>query len=1256
MKLCALVRLLCGAAFLSLFLVVSANAATLNVPSSLYPTVQAGVDASSDGDVVLVADGTYIGPGNRDIDFKGKNITVTSQNGPTKTIIDCGGTASTDGSGNHRGFKVGSGGTNKNIRGFTVINGYEFKPATATGGDFSGGGIDVSGGNATVQNCIVTNCTASGGGGGISCQVSSTGGGTITLSNCTIFGNTDPNGSSNGGGGVLCFAFAGKIMLTDCNIYGNSAQSEGGGILDIGGILNTSLQAGSISLESCAITDNTVPGGPGGGVSNYADNGSAITLTDCKVTGNTAAFGGGGVYNFVDTDGGLITLASCTISANAAPSNRGGGVASDIYGGLITLSNCSLTRNTAHSGGGVANYSGEDNNGGAITINNCSLDGNAAANGGSGVSNDISNNGGTFTLTNDIVYGDASSEVSNSDGAVPAISYCDIQGGSLGTGNIDKDPLFVNSATNDLHLNPGSPCLGKGTHTGAPALDKDGRTRPAVPSIGAYELATTIAVSPQYPTIQSAVTVALSGDTVLVPSGTYSGPGNVDYDFSGKDVTVKSMNGPTATIIDCGGYPSSDGSGNHRAFYVHSGETSAVIDGFTIRNGYTTPIPGVPNSGYGGGVCIDGGDASILHCIFTGNTATAGGGIALLGTKHYSITITNAIFTQNTAKTGGGVYNADSGGTVTLTSGKISGNTASSGGGIYTVSSGGSDNYIGCAISGNSATTGGGGFYDETDTGDSTVTITNCSVSGNASPLGNDMENEDYVGSTITLLNDIFYSSATNEIFTQSGPAPVASYSDIKGSYGGTGNIDKDPLFVNATTGDLHLKPGSPCRGAGTSTGAPATDLDGNPRPNPPSMGAYEFVPSSAHTFGIIGISMISSHELDVDIATASTIPLQRLITLDMTINGQQVHVSDEVNFSSPLDSPHSFVIDLKKAGVPRFRNNQRFTITETYQDTGNVADKKDGVILLPVVLVPGIGPLSGTIIGQLMNDDHPGGGPGTFPGFEKYLTAQSLNLVKGVFGNGYSTMGPYQTLYTLTYVRNVESFSDGSNKLANQINTIIANSSLETYADRVNIVTHSKGGLVTRQYLADIGKKSGSQSPSDVVKQVILTVPPNLGSPLAVAGRITSTSYDYRNLSPTYNWFRTTQIGKYFRILPISDLDNLNQQRLPEGIQYSIMYSRTFHYYLGVKTPTTYTALALFGQHFGFDDGDGVVPWFSHLGLQFDPNHPNAPLTLIPAFVDKNGQPVITDEVEFNCFHSSFLDNSDVQKAIFARLTGDIN
>ena len=100
---------------LMLLVVFSAQAAMIRVPGD-YPTIQAGIDAAADGDTVLVADGIYTGAGNKNLDFKGKAITVSAENGAESTIIDC------EGAG--RGFYFHSRETSESVvSGFTIKNG-----------------------------------------------------------------------------------------------------------------------------------------------------------------------------------------------------------------------------------------------------------------------------------------------------------------------------------------------------------------------------------------------------------------------------------------------------------------------------------------------------------------------------------------------------------------------------------------------------------------------------------------------------------------------------------------------------------------------------------------------------------------------------------------------------------------------------------------------------------------------------------------------------------------------------------------------------------------------------------------------------------------------------------------------------------------------------------------------------------------------------------------------------------------------------
>lgn len=129
-----------------------AYGAIIHVPGD-QPTIQAGIDAAVDGDTVLVADGTYTGDGNRDIDFKGKAITVKSENSAENCIIDCQSIWVDP----HRGFYFHSGEIETSVvDGFTIKNGWV---------DDDGGGIYCYYSSPTITNTTITENSALSGGG-----------------------------------------------------------------------------------------------------------------------------------------------------------------------------------------------------------------------------------------------------------------------------------------------------------------------------------------------------------------------------------------------------------------------------------------------------------------------------------------------------------------------------------------------------------------------------------------------------------------------------------------------------------------------------------------------------------------------------------------------------------------------------------------------------------------------------------------------------------------------------------------------------------------------------------------------------------------------------------------------------------------------------------------------------------------------------------------------------------------------------------
>ncbi|MCG9126275.1 right-handed parallel beta-helix repeat-containing protein [Candidatus Poribacteria bacterium] len=372
-----------------------------------------------------------------------------------------------------------------------------------------------------------------------------------------------------------------------------------------------------------------------------------------------------------------------------------------------------------------------------------------------------------------------------------------------------------------------------------------------------------IQVPADQPTIQSGIDAAVNGDTVLVADGIYKGEGNVNIDFNGKKIIVKSQNGPKETIID------SEENVETRGFTFQNDETrDSVLDGFTIKNGnhqYSGGIYGsfssptikncIITGNHGSGVYLSGGlrfDAGspnpiLIDCIISDNvnhgvysldhliieikgcTISRNSGRGVVFTENYSIKnniITDSIIEQN----GKGGIELSTNSNLKITDSIVSQNTGDVGGGI-TCSRTCTLDISKCLITDNTANRWGGGLGLESWSG--SVTISYSTISQNsAGTKGGGI----YFSSTpansnvLSITNSIVWNNNSDDTHPEaflSGNGITIKSSDIKDGLQGIkrvadgklfvyeDNIDTDPLFVNAEDGDYNLKPNSPAAAMG---------------------------------------------------------------------------------------------------------------------------------------------------------------------------------------------------------------------------------------------------------------------------------------------------------------------------------------------------------------------------------------------------------------------------------------------------------
>ena len=355
--------------------------------------------------------------------------------------------------------------------------------------------------------------------------------------------------------------------------------------------------------------------------------------------------------------------------------------------------------------------------------------------------------------------------------------------------------------------------------------------------------------------IQAAIDYSANGDVIYVLPGTYTGPGNYDIHFSGKAITVQSVDPRdpyivSATVVDC-----NEAYDYYAGFWFGSYEdANSVLSGVTITNAFSairceggSPIisycnlVGNSNPRNAGGIYLEDSNSVVSNCTITDNM-----GSGIYCSYRGSPTIDNCTISRNTgwgkigSKRGGGIY-CDGDTRPTIKNCLITANAVgSNGGGIYTYQNS-IPKIMNCTITGNAAGDNGGGIYHRSY---EELFVSNSIVWSNADNSGEPVDVQQIYNDGEGTVN-MWFSCV------QDGNADDANI-----PFGGAAyfNIDDDPCFVIAgvgywddnntpgypsddvwvwTGGDYHLRLSSPCIEAGNpySTYGPGeTDIDGQSR------------------------------------------------------------------------------------------------------------------------------------------------------------------------------------------------------------------------------------------------------------------------------------------------------------------------------------------------------------------------------------------------------------------------------------------
>jgi hypothetical protein len=225
----------------------------------------------------------------------------------------------------------------------------------------------------------------------------------------------------------------------------------------------------------------------------------------------------------------------------------------------------------------------------------------------------------------------------------------------------------------------------------------------------------TFHVPTDYATIGAAIAAAGANSKVWVAPGTYTGAGNKNLDFGGKNITLSGAGGPELTILDA--------QNSGRLFnFVNHAQTGAVIEGFTLCHAANTA------GGVGGAMSFNNSTLTVRNCYIEGNTNPGNGG-ALGFTGTSAPTFDTCVISGNHSDAAGGAIFADAGTNPTFVNCTVAGNfTDTYGGGAYSVN-GGRVTFTRSILWGNSSVTDGAEAW--TADGSSTVEFSCSDVRSN---------------------------------------------------------------------------------------------------------------------------------------------------------------------------------------------------------------------------------------------------------------------------------------------------------------------------------------------------------------------------------------------------------------------------------------------------------------------------------------------------------------------------------------------